>query len=121
VRPSVSDGLVDRHSPDVEAAGPGWRRATIRCIGILLLMISLHRDGRRITDELDVRRRGLRSSIPRRRCGQVFELSLLLTPSERTASRRRHVTLAHTPSLGAVVTATVVFPKWRRASPVFPT
>ncbi len=53
---SVADGLVDRYGPDVEAADPWLRRAALRCIRLLLLGVSLYRDGRLITDELDVRR-----------------------------------------------------------------
>jgi hypothetical protein len=116
VRSSVADGLVDRHGPDVEATGTWLRGAAVRCIRVLLLVIVLHRCGRLISDELDVRRRRLRSSVPRRRCGQVLELPLLLAPAEGTTSRCRHITLPHGPSLGAGVTATVVFRSWCRDS-----
>ena len=107
---SVADGLVDWHSPDVEAAGSWLRRAAVRCIRFLLLVVSLYRDGRVITDEFHMCRRRLRCPVPRRRCGQVLELPLFLATAEWTASRRRHITLPHGPSLGAGVAATVVFP-----------
>ena len=85
---SVAHGLVDRNGPDVKATGPRWRGAIDGRVCLFVLeRRRLHRRWLAILDDLDVccSRRSW-SPVAVRCHRQMFELTLLLAPTEGAAS-----------------------------------
>jgi hypothetical protein len=93
----------------MEAAGSGLRSTVDRGVRFLAFAFGIRRlHLGLVLEHLDVRCRGRsRCPVALRRDGQVFELTLLLAPTERAPARCRYVTLPHGTSLGAGVAATV--------------